>query len=269
MSFPSFGARNPVPANLLMMVLIVGGIWSGLSLRREFFPEIDPEAARVELVYPGATARELEESMARKVEDAIGTVEDVKRIETTVSEGTGVVVVKFQEGTDVAEGVSDVERAIERLSDLPDEAEKIRVLEFEPNLPVVIVTLFGDTDERTLKRGLRRIADDLDSLPGMGSQQVSGLRDYEIRIEVDPDRLVEYGIPITEVADAIRAWMLELPQQQSSRVRHDATCCVVSCHDCCARPCGRWRGGPPACQPCFGGADDFFGDHTGRRERRD
>lgn len=211
MSFPSFGARNPVPANLLMMVLIVGGIWSGLSLRREFFPEIDPEAARVELVYPGATARELEESMARKVEDAIGTVEDVKRIETTVSEGTGVVVVKFQEGTDVAEGVSDVERAIERLSDLPDEAEKIRVLEFEPNLPVVIVTLFGDTDERTLKRGLRRIADDLDSLPGMGSQQVSGLRDYEIRIEVDPDRLVEYGIPITEVADAIRAWMLELP----------------------------------------------------------
>ena len=60
MSLPSFGSRNPVPANLLMMVLIVGGIWSGLSLRREFFPEIDPEAARVELIYPGATPNELE-----------------------------------------------------------------------------------------------------------------------------------------------------------------------------------------------------------------
>ena len=194
-----------------MMVLIVGGIWSGLSLRREFFPEIDPEAARVELLYPGATPKELEESMARKVEDAIGTVNEARRIETTVMEGTGVVVVKFEEGTDVEEGVADVERAIERLSDLPDEAEKIRVLEFEPNLPVVIITLFGEIDERVLKRGLRRIADDLESLSGMGSLQISGLREYEIQVEVDPDRLIEYGIPITEVADAVRAWMLEVP----------------------------------------------------------
>ncbi|MCP4833644.1 MAG: efflux RND transporter permease subunit [Phycisphaera sp.] len=194
-----------------MMVLIVGGIWSGFSLRREFFPEIDPEAARVELLYPGASPGELEESMARKVEDAIGTVNEVRRIETTITESAGVVVVKFHEGTDVEEGVADVERAIERLSDLPEESEKIRVLEFEPNLPVVILTLFGDVDERILKRGLRRIADDLESLPGMGSLQISGLRNYEIQVEVDPDRLVEYGIPITEVSDAVRAWMLEVP----------------------------------------------------------
>ena len=211
MSLPSFGARQPVPANLLMMVLIIGGIWSGMTVRREFFPEIDPEAARVELIYPGATPRELEESMARKVEDAVGSIDEVRRIETTVTEGAGVIVVKFEEGTDVAEGVSDVERAIERLADLPEEADRIRVLEFEPNLPVVIVTLFGDVDERVLKRGLRRIADDLDSLPGMGSLQISGIRDYEIRVEVDPDRLVEYGIAITEVSAAIQAWMLELP----------------------------------------------------------
>ena len=122
MSLPSFGARNPVPANLLMMVLIIGGIWSGLGMRREFFPEIDPEAARVELVYPGASALEIEESLARKVEDAIGNVSEVRRIETTVSEGSGVVVVKFDEGTDVGEGVEDVERAIERLTDLPADA---------------------------------------------------------------------------------------------------------------------------------------------------
>lgn len=211
MSLPSFGARNPVPANLLMMVLIVGGIWSGLTMRREFFPEIDPEAARVELVYPGASALEVEESLARKVEDAVGTVDTVRRIETTVSEGSGVVVVKFDEGTDVGEGVDDVERAIERLADLPADAERIRVVEFEPNLPVVIVTLFGDIDERTRKRTMRRIVDDLESLPGMGTLQISGMRDYEIRVEVRPDRLVQYGIPITAVADAVAAWTMEVP----------------------------------------------------------
>ena len=211
MSLPSFGVRRPVPSNLLMAVLIIGGIWAGLSLRREFFPEIDPEAARVELVYPGATPRELEQSMARKVEDAIGTIEEVRRLETTITDGTGVVVVKFREGTDVQEGVEDVERVIERLADLPEEAERIRVIEFEPNLPVVILTLFGDVDERTIKRGLRGIADDLESLPGMGSLQISGLRDYEVRVEVLPAKLIEHGIPITAVSEAINAWMIELP----------------------------------------------------------
>ncbi|MHC4792848.1 MAG: efflux RND transporter permease subunit, partial [Planctomycetota bacterium] len=139
MSLPSFGARRPVPANLLMLALIIGGIYAGLNMRREFFPEIDPEAARVELIYPGATPREIEESMARKVEDAVGTVQEVRRIETTVSEGAGILVVKFDEGTDIPEAIEDVERAIERLSDLPDDAERIRVVEFEPNLPVIIL----------------------------------------------------------------------------------------------------------------------------------
>ena len=211
MSLPSFGARRPVPANLLMMALILGGIYAGLSMRREFFPEIDPEAARVELVYPGATPKELEESMARKVEDAIGTVQEVRRMESTVSEGAGIIVVKFEEGTDVTKAIADVERSIERLSDLPSDAERIRVVEFEPNLPVIILTLFGDIDERVLKTSMRSMIDDLESLPGMGSLQISGLRDYEIRVAVDPDRLIENALPVTAVAEAIRAWMLELP----------------------------------------------------------
>ncbi len=194
-----------------MMALILGGIYSGFSMRREFFPEINPEAARVELVYPGATPKELEESMARKVEDAIGTVQEVRRMESTVSEGAGIIVVKFEEGTDVPKAISDVERSIERLSDLPADAERIRVVEFEPNLPVIILTLFGDLDERVLKSSMRSMIDDLESLPGMGSLQISGLRDYEIRVAVDPDRLIENGLPVTAVADAIRAWMLELP----------------------------------------------------------
>ena len=189
----------------------ISGLPRSLGRRREFFPEIDPEAARVERVSPGASALEIEESLARKVEDAIGNVSEVRRIETTVSEGSGVVVVKFDEGTDVGEGVDDVERAIERLTDLPADAERIRVVEFEPNLPVVIVTLFGDADERTRKRTMRGIADDLESLPGMGTLQIAGMRDYEVRIEVQPDRLLQYGIPITAVADAVGAWTMEVP----------------------------------------------------------
>ncbi|MCH2161957.1 MAG: efflux RND transporter permease subunit [Phycisphaerales bacterium] len=211
MSLPAFGVRKPVPANLLMIAMIIGGIAAAIFMRREFLPEIDPEAARIELVYPGATPQEIEESMARKVEDAVSTIDEVKRIETTVAENAGVVLVKFNEGSDVEKGVKEVERAIERLSDLPEDAERIRVIEFEPNLPVIMITLFGDADERVLKHSIRNMAEDLESLPGMGSVIVSGVRRYEVRVEVNADRLVEYGISNAQVARAIKAWMVELP----------------------------------------------------------
>ena len=211
MSLPSFGVRKPVPANLLMIAMIVGGIASALFMRREFLPEINPEAARIELVYPGATPQEIEESMARKVEDAVSTIDGVKRIETTVAENVGVVLVKFNEGSDIQKGVKEVERAIERLSDLPDDAERIRVIEFVPNLPVIMATLYGDADERVLKDSIRNMAEDLESLPGMGSVIVTGIRRYEVRVEVDADLLVQYGISNAQVAKAIEAWMVELP----------------------------------------------------------
>ena len=211
MSAASFGVRNPVPANLLMMALIIGGIVSGFFMTREFFPEIDPEAARIELIYPGATPREIEESMARKVEDAVMSVDDIKRIETNISENAGIIMVKFEEGTDIDERIGDVEEVIERLTDLPEDAERIRVINVEPNLPVIMLTLFGDTDEDILKQGVRQIADDLDALPDMGRVIISGVRKYEVRVEVDSDRLVEFGISSTQVAAAIRTAMVELP----------------------------------------------------------
>lgn len=211
MSFAKFGVRNPVPANLLMIALIVGGLFAGFNMTREFFPEIDPEAARIEFVYPGATPDEIEESLARKIEDAVSSVDDVKRIETMISDNAGIIIVKFEERSDIKERIEDVEREIERLQDLPEDAERIRVINFEPNFPVIMVTLHGDMDEEILKQGVREIADDLETLPGMGRVLTSGMRNYELRVEVDPDRLVEFGISNTQVAAAIRSWMVELP----------------------------------------------------------
>ncbi len=207
----AFGVRNPVPANLLMVALVLGGVLASLTITREFFPEIDPEAARIELVYPGATPREIEESLARKVEDAVASVDGIKRIETHISENAGVIFVKFNEGTDVEDRIEDVESEIERLTDLPEDAERIRVTKFEPNFPVIMVTLYGDIDEHVLKGGAQQIKDDLERLPGMGRVLTSGMREYEVRVEVDADKLVEFGVSNTRVAEVIRRAMVNLP----------------------------------------------------------
>ncbi|MGA1056845.1 MAG: efflux RND transporter permease subunit [Phycisphaerales bacterium] len=211
MSLSGFGVRNPVPANLLAATLILGGVWSAFSMRREFFPESAPESLSIAIPYPGATPTEIEESMVRKVEDAVADLEGVKQLTSNIVEGSGSILVEFEDGTDLTEALRDAEQAVESLRDLPPDAERIRVIEFEPNLPVIMLTLYGDADERQMKAALRAMADDLRSLPGMGTVLLSGIRSGEIRVEVDPAAALRYGIGLPEVSDAIGSWMREVP----------------------------------------------------------
>ena len=211
MSLARFGVTKPVPVNLLMVAILVAGVYCALNLRREFFPETDPDRAQIVLAYPGATPEEIEESLARKVEDAVAEIDEVDRIETTLAEGGGGVMVEFREGTNVSKAVDEVEREVDRLLDLPEEAEELVVVEFEPNMPVIMVSLFSEADEEVMKRAIRRIRDDLKTLPGMGDIVVSGTREYELRVDVDAGTLLEYGISLPEVAGAIRAWMSDVP----------------------------------------------------------
>ena len=212
MSLPRFGVNKPVPVNLLMGALIVWGIYAGLTLKREFFPDVTPEAANVTLPYPGATPEEVEESLAIKVEDKLADLDEVERLETTVVEGGGGILVEFADNvTDVNEAVDEVERAIDALMDLPEEAEEIRVAAVEPRMPVIMVTLFGPVDEEVLKRGIRQIRDELEILPGMGDLVISGTRDYEIRVDVTEETLVKYGLSLPRISDAIREWMADMP----------------------------------------------------------
>lgn len=212
MSLPRFGVTKPVPVNLLMAALLLAGLFSATTLRREFFPETTPDAANVRLIYPGATPEEIEQTLAIKVEDRLADLEDVQRLTTTLSEGGGGIVVEFREGIrDVYRSTDEVQRAIDQLTDLPEEAERIQVSEFEPRLPVIMVTLFGDADEEVMKRAARGIRDDLIGLRGMGQVVLSGVRNYEIRIDVELEAMLQHGLSLPQISDAVRQWMREVP----------------------------------------------------------
>ncbi|QDU72939.1 efflux RND transporter permease subunit [Mucisphaera calidilacus] len=211
MNIIRFGVEKPVPVNLLMTALLLAGIYYGLSLRKEFFPEQDPTEAQVTLPYPGATPEEIEETLAIKVEDALTELDEVKDLTSSLSEGGGGIIVEFREGVNVDDAVDEVEKTIDALQDLPDEAEDITVDLFEPELHVIRVTIFGELDEAVLKRAIHGVRDDLRTLPGMGDIRIEGLRDYEMRIDLEPEALFEHGVSLPEVADRIRNWMLEVP----------------------------------------------------------
>jgi len=214
-----FCVRRSVPVTLLMWTLLIGGTIALLTMRREFFPETAPQAARIVLAYPGASPKEIEESMARKIEDRVVDVEGVDRVETRLSEGTGGITVKLKAGTDADKAIEDIRLAIEQITDLPPDAERVRVFDFQPNFPTIMVTLASDAGEEYIKRELRAVRDDLKSLDGMGTLVEIGLRPREIHVDVDPAALLRHGIRLSEVADRVRAAMAEVP---GGTVRTDA-----------------------------------------------
>ena len=97
MSLPSFSVRNPVPINIIMVAILFFGAWSALTLRREFFPDIAPDRAAIAISYPGASPEEVEESLARKIEDAIYQLKEVDEIRTNLVEGGGSISVTFRD----------------------------------------------------------------------------------------------------------------------------------------------------------------------------
>ncbi|MEX2213873.1 MAG: efflux RND transporter permease subunit [Phycisphaeraceae bacterium] len=211
MSLPRFGVNKPVPVNLLWMAILVAGLLFGLTLRREFFPEVNPDQAMVTMPYPGASPEEVEEALAIKVEDKLSELDEIDDLYTTIAEGGGGIVVEFREGINTSKALDEVERRIDSLQDLPSEAERIQVQLFEPKLPVIRVNVFGQVDEDSMKRAIRGIRDDLRELPNMGEILIGGVRNYEIRIDVNQAAMLSHGISLPQITEAVRGWMREVP----------------------------------------------------------
>ncbi len=211
MSLARFGVRKPVVANLVMFAIIGAGLIFGVGLRREFFPYVESRMITVIAPYPGAAPEEVEDALAAKIEDRLADLTGVKEINTTVAEGMASFSVEFNEGYPIQIALNDVKREVDALQDLPDAVDNIVVDILEPNMPAIIVAIYGGADERTMKQFITQTRDDLLTLPEITDIQTGGVRTDELRIEVSPERAIEYGLSLPTIADKIRAAMIELP----------------------------------------------------------
>jgi len=212
MNLPRFGVRNPVPINLLMAGFILAGIYSALTLRRQFFPDMQFDKVVVSMAYPGASPEDVESAIAMRLENAIIDIDEVDEIQTTCVEGRASLIVSFKEGTtNLDDSIDKVRRSVESLQDLPVDVERPQVSRLEPSMPVIMVQLWGDVDKHVMKKAIHDIRDDLRSFDEMGAINVGGDINNELTVEVDQDSLIEHGISITEVADRISLWMSQVP----------------------------------------------------------
>lgn len=203
--------QNPVAANLLMVVLLVGGFISATRLQSQVFPTISPGTVTVTVPFPGATPAEVEEGITRRVEEAVLGIDGVKRVNSTASENVGIVVIETNDFADRQLVKDDVESAVDRLSDFPPEnAEKPIVVAPKPTGGVVTLAVVGDVGALALRRAAEQIERDLLTQPGVSLVSLSGDRSYEISIEVSETTLRRYDLTFNDVANAVRQSSLDL-----------------------------------------------------------
>lgn len=197
-------ARNSVAANLLAILIVVGGAVSIFSVKQEVFPEFSQDIVTVSVLYLGAAPQEVEEGVCVRIEEAIQGLEGVKEVTSIASEGSGVVSIKLEPDADSRELLDDIKARIDEIDTFPVETEKPVIQEVTSRRQVVNLAVTGDVEERTLRLVAERVRDDLTALPQITVVELSNARPYEISIEVSEEMLRRHGLTLGEVAAAVR-----------------------------------------------------------------
>ena len=204
-------AQNGVAVNLLMAAMLIGGIIVMGQTKAEVLPEIDPRAISISVEYPGATPREVEDGITKRLEDAVMGLEGVDRVSSAASENFGSVTLELNDFVDSQSVKEDAQSAIDQLVDFPPEdANEPQVSVLESVSSVMRLVIAGDVGEKTLKQAALSLRRDLLAEDGVSMVTLQGARDYEIAIEISEDNLSAYGLRIDQVAGAVRTSSVNL-----------------------------------------------------------
>ena len=211
-SLARWSVENRVPVNILMVLLIVGGLMSFNSIHREVFPLFALRFVTVRTQYYGVTPLELEQLVTIPIENAVAEVDDVAKVLSMTTEGLSVVIIEFEESLEnITIAAQDVESAVDAIPNLPADIEDPTIAKVKLEFPVIDVAVAGvaaETVRRDIAKSLKRRMERID---GVSSVVAQGLRDKEIWIELDPDRLYGLNLPLDLVLGQIRQRLVNVP----------------------------------------------------------
>jgi multidrug efflux pump subunit AcrB len=199
-------ARNSVAANLLMIIIIIGGLLTASTIRKQFFPQVEINWVEFSAFYPGAAPQEVEEGITIKVEEALERVQGLKRVITYSNRNSASGYFRIEDSYDPQVVLDEIKSEIDSISSFPDGMERPRVERIKLRQEVFYISLYGDIAPKQLKELGEKIHDELMQLPLVNITEFYGGLDYEIAIEVSKDKLREYNLTFNDIAKAVRGY---------------------------------------------------------------
>ena len=209
----SFFAQRHILATLITIGIIMLGLNSLRTLKRDQFPEVDIGEVVITTTYPGASPEDVELNVTNKLEDELKNVTGIDRITSTSMENISVIdVVIDPDAKDPDKIKTDIREAVGRVTDFPEEVTDSPLLtEITTAIfPIIEVGLTGELPYKELREISRRFEKKLKDVPGVSSIEKYGYRAREIKVEVDPVRMERYQIPLREIIQAVQARNIRL-----------------------------------------------------------
>ena len=205
-----FFAGHPTAANLLMALFMIVGLASLPRIRRETMPDFAPSEVEIRVLYPGATAEEVEEVVAQRIEDALDDLNFVEEIRTDAREGLCVVVVEMAENGDFPTFFGDVARSVDAIDSFPADVEEPIVEELGRTDLVLGVLVSGPVSLPDLKAYGEDLKDRMREA-GISLVRIDGFSDRQLRVSHDEGALRRAGLTVPMVANAIAAQNRDFP----------------------------------------------------------
>ncbi len=192
--------KNYMSVMVLAVIILLFGVYSYIVLPRESSPDISIPYVFVSTAYRGVSSSDIETSITIKIETKLRGIDGVKKIKSVSAEGQSFINIEFNTDVDIDDALQKVrDKVDEAKSELPTDLENDPSV-FEVNfsqMPIVVYALASNASAKSLKKMADDLQDDLEAIPGVLEVEVTGAREREIQVVVDPDKLAYYRIPIT------------------------------------------------------------------------
>ena len=215
MKLAEIAIKRPSLVIVLFTILTLGGLLSYSMMGYELIPKFETNMVTISTVYPGASPAEVETSVTRKIEDAVGSLENVKKVESSSYESLSVISVTLNTGADVNYALNDAQRKVNAiLADLPEDADPPSLQKFSlDDLPIMTLSITSDKlNNKELYDLLdKKIEPIFSRVNGVAQVDLVGGQEREIQVSLDEKKMQGYGLAIADVQQAILSSNLDFP----------------------------------------------------------
>ena len=225
MNLPEISIKRPTLVVVLFTILTLGGLFSYTQLGYELIPKFEVNVITISTVYPGASPSEIENTVTKKIEDAVSSLENVKKIESKSYESLSMVMIQLNPGTDTNYALNDAQRKVNTiLADLPEDADPPSLVKFSMD-DMPIITLAGTANMNSVEfYDLldKKIQPVISRVPGVAQVNIVGGQEREIQVNLNQNKLEGYGLSVSQVQQMIQASNLDFPTG-SVKTRENST----------------------------------------------
>ena len=196
--------RNSIAANLLMMLLLGGGVWTMFTMQKEVFPNFLLDNVEIVVGYPGAAPEEVEQGILQPIEQALRDVDGIDEISSYSREGRAYVDVQLVAGEPRMRVFQDIDQAVNRIRTFPDQIEQPEVRLDSRQREVMRIDLYGNIPRKPLRKLGEQLRDQLQSHKDITQLEFWKAPPYVTHVEIPRQTLREYGLTLSQIANVIR-----------------------------------------------------------------